>query len=257
MTKRLAAWLAGAAAIGAAISSAGAQSIAERATALGNGTLQVRYTARPGACGDGSHYLHFGLGGGDRYDGPRGEYERCEPGPARIVATVSGGQVTRLRVYVGPDRGAPADADLGRVSTGEAARFLTRLIQGVDGSVPESAVEALVLADSVDPWPTLLGAARASSSPRRVARSAAFWLGQGAAAHLGLGDTEERTDDDDVRAQAVFALSQQPKERAVPELLTIAREARHPVARARALFWLGQSGDPRAIDLFADILGIH
>lgn len=257
MTKRLAAWLAGAAAIGAAISSAGAQGIAERVTALGHGTLQVRYTARPGACGDGSHYLHVGLGGGTRYDGPNGDYDRCEPGPARILATVDEGRVTRMRIYVGPDRGAPADADLGRVSTGEAARFFTRLIQEGDGSVAQSAVEALVLADSVDPWPMLLGVARSTSSPQRVARSAAFWLGQGAAARLGLEDADERTPDDEVRAQAVFALSQQPKERAVPELLTVAREARHPVARARALFWLGQTGDPRALDLFADILGIR
>ncbi len=118
-------------------------------------------------------------------------------------------------------------------------------------------MQGLVLADSLDPWPTLFRVARAPGSPRRAERAAAFWLGQGAAARLGMSRGDERTTDDEMRTQAVFALSRQPKETSVPELLTIARESRRPAVRASALFWLGQSGDPRALDLFAGILGVH
>ena len=239
-------------------SQAVAQTLAARVTQAHDGTVQLRYASRPGSCGDGESFVHFGIGrsGHETYSNG-GDYRPCEPGPVRLVVSVYGGRIERLREYVGPDRGPRADADLGVVSTGDAARFLTPLIEGEDGSVARQAVEALVLADSVDPWPTLLRVARASGTSRRVERSAAFWLGQGATEKLGLGDVEENGADDEVRAQAVFALSQQPRETAVPELLTVARESHHPIARARALFWLGQSGDTRALDLFATILGVH
>ena len=249
-------WLALAAAA-LTTSSAAAQGVAGRIAQLRDGTVQLRYASRPGACGDGESFIHFGIGrrSYEHYSND-GEVRPCEPGPVRLVASVHDGRVERLREYVGPDRGARADADLGTISTADAARFLTPLIEGEDGSVAQQAIEALVLADSTDPWPTLLRVARASQTSRRVQRSAAFWLSQGATEKLGLADVEEHGTDDEVRAQAVFALSQQPRETSVPELLTVARESKHPIARARALFWLGQSGDTRALDLFARILGI-
>ena len=247
-----------AAALVLAASHAGAQSLAARVAQAPDGTVQLRYASRPGSCGDGESFIHFGVGR-SRYESySNGDgYRPCEPGPVRLVISVYGGRIDRLREYVGPDRGARADTDLGIASTADVERFLTPLIEGEDGSVAQQAVEALVLADSVDPWPTLLRVARASATPKRVERSAAFWLGQGAAEKLGLADVEERGTDDEVRAQAVFALSQQPRETSVPELLTVARESQHPIARARALFWLGQSGDARALDLFASILGVR
>jgi HEAT repeat protein len=86
-----------------------------------------------------------------------------------------------------------------------------------------------------------------------VRSTTAFWLSRGAAAALGVIG-RDRDDDDEVRTQAVFALSQQPRETAVPRLIEIVRTSRRPAVQAQALFWLGQSGDPRAIDLFEEIL---
>jgi len=82
----------------------------------------------------------------------------------------------------------------------------------------------------------------------------AFWLARGAAAKLGVADRDDN-EDDDVRSSAVFALSQQPKDVAVPRLIDLARHATHAGVRAQALFWLGQSNDTRAIDVFEEILG--
>jgi HEAT repeat protein len=56
-----------------------------------------------------------------------------------------------------------------------------------------------------------------------------------------------------VRESAVFALSQQ-HEAGVPELIHIARTNRDPEIRRKAIFWLGQSNDPRALALFEDLL---
>ncbi len=88
-------------------------------------------------------------------------------------------------------------------------------------------------------------------------RSAVFWLGQAAGAAVDgaldsiAGDTGTERE---VRKQAVFALSQRTSEEAVPALIRIARTNRDPELRKSALFWLGQSNDPRAIDLFEEIL---
>ena len=58
----------------------------------------------------------------------------------------------------------------------------------------------------------------------------------------------------EVRKQAVFALSQRPAEEGVPALIRIARSNPHAELRKTALFWLGQSEDPRALTLFEEIL---
>jgi HEAT repeat protein len=57
-----------------------------------------------------------------------------------------------------------------------------------------------------------------------------------------------------VKKKAVFALSQLPQDEGVPLLLRAARTNRNPVVRREAMFWLGQSEDPRALAFFAEIL---
>jgi HEAT repeat protein len=57
-----------------------------------------------------------------------------------------------------------------------------------------------------------------------------------------------------VRKQAIFALSQRSTDEAVPALIRIARTNDDPELRKTALFWLGQSEDPRAVSLFEEIL---
>ena len=54
--------------------------------------------------------------------------------------------------------------------------------------------------------------------------------------------------------RAVFALSQLPKAEGVPLLIDVAKKNSNPVVRKQAIFWLGQSRDPRAIEFFAQIL---
>ncbi len=52
----------------------------------------------------------------------------------------------------------------------------------------------------------------------------------------------------------MFALSQRPRDEGVPVLIRIARSHRDPKIRRRAIFWLGQSEDPRALALFEELL---
>ena len=58
----------------------------------------------------------------------------------------------------------------------------------------------------------------------------------------------------EVKKKAVFALSQLPKDEGVPKLMDVARNNRNPEVRKQAMFWLGQSHDPRALAFFEKIL---
>jgi HEAT repeat protein len=49
-------------------------------------------------------------------------------------------------------------------------------------------------------------------------------------------------------------LSQLPPDRGVPLLIEVARANQNPAVRKKAIFWLGQSEDPRALEFFEQIL---
>ena len=64
----------------------------------------------------------------------------------------------------------------------------------------------------------------------------------------------EQDPDTEVKKKAVFALSQMPKDEGVPKLIDVARSNRNLEVRRQAMFWLGQSGDPRALKFFEEVL---
>jgi HEAT repeat protein len=45
-----------------------------------------------------------------------------------------------------------------------------------------------------------------------------------------------------------------PKDEGIPLLIEVARTNRNPEVRRKAVFWLGQSRDPRALDFIEEIL---
>ncbi|HET7295968.1 MAG TPA: HEAT repeat domain-containing protein [Gemmatimonadales bacterium] len=245
-----------------------AQRLAERVGGAPDGTVRLTVAARPGLWGNGRNVIALECSRGwcgkntVMFDGnAEGEVEYdCEPGPVRVSLTVRAGRVVSLRTYVGgrwvagPGSGV---TDLGAVASRDATDFLLALARGTDGRVGEDAILPATLVDSVTVWPALLDLARDERVPHRTRRQAVFWLGQaaGAAATRGLTDLVDDADvDRDVREQAVFALSQQPRDAGVPALLRIARSHPDPAVRHKAIFWLGQSDDPRALALFEELL---
>jgi HEAT repeat protein len=96
-----------------------------------------------------------------------------------------------------------------------------------------------------------------SDSDRELRKQALFWLGQRAGKRSleVLGNVIEKSDDDtEVQKQAVFAISQRAKDEAIPLLIKIARTHPKPAVRKQAMFWLGQTGDDRALEFFKEIL---
>lgn len=244
------------------------QSLERRVAAAPDGTVRFSFAARPGVYGNGRNVISWDCRNGRcRNRQVHGNFSdvdgddwtsACDSGPVRVVLAVHAGAVTDLRTYVGgvwrPGTGV---TDLGTVGAREAAAYLLALAAKDSGRAAERAILPATLADSVRIWPDLLRIARDTRISRRVRRSAVFWLGQAAgdAATRGLTDlVDDRATDRDVREQAVFALSQRPREEGVPALIRIAKENRDAELRRKAIFWLGQSDDPRALALFEELL---
>jgi HEAT repeat protein len=94
--------------------------------------------------------------------------------------------------------------------------------------------------------------ARMPGLPKDTRDDVILWLGFAAGDALGPDGTT--TDEDDVRESAIFALSQRPEDEAVPALIRVV-EGNLPVhLKKTALFWLGQTDDDRAIDVYEGIL---
>jgi hypothetical protein len=233
-----------------------------------DGVVRLSFAARPNVCGDGRGSVSMDCDDGScgRYTVSVGNRDRseveydCDPGPVRVSLRVSGGRVTRLRTYVGGRwRATTGDGvtDFGAVGAREAAAYFLALATKDSGAGAEHAVFPAILADSVTVWPDLLRIARQDRISRKVRRSAVFWLGQAAegAATRGLTDLIDAGGvDRDVKESAVFALSQRPRDEGVPALIRIAKGNADPELRRKAIFWLGQSEDPRALALFEELL---
>jgi HEAT repeat protein len=101
----------------------------------------------------------------------------------------------------------------------------------------------------------LIGFARNADSGH-VRGQALSWLAHraGGEAVGTIADAIELDPDTQVKTRAVFALSQLPENEGVPRLIEVARAHRNPKVRQQAIFWLGQSRDPRALEFFEEIL---
>ena len=233
-----------------------AQSLAERAGAAGDGAVTFSFASRPEVCGDGEHFVRIGR---SSYMGSGASWRNeCRPGPVQVRLTMREGRVERVESWVGPVR-AREGRSLGVVPATEAARYLLVVAARAEGKAGAKAIAPAVFAESAVVWPALVAIARDTTNVRRAARmEASFWLSRlagavvaGHPASLADDDDEER---DDVKVQAVFVLSQLPNREGIGPLLDVARSSRDVSVRRSALFWLGQSGDPRAVTLFESLL---
>jgi hypothetical protein len=242
-------------------------SLADRILSVKDGTVRLAYGVKDGICGDGESFIRDRTRGennyisfddkGSRYRGRNWRERPCEPGPARVAIVKDGGMITQVRLYVGGEWGTGGSdiVDLGEVAAPAAAKAL--LAVAARERRADKAIFAAVIADSAVVWPDLLAIAKNESLYRDTRKSAVFWLSQAAgdAATKGLSElAEDDSEDREVRDQAVFALSQLPSEQGIPVLIRLARSNKDPQVRRKALFWLGQSDDPRVLALFEEIL---
>jgi len=241
---------------------AGAQALSSRVNAVREGEVRMSFPLRPGVCGRGSNVWYSGRSNYNSDDNKRSrdvEYDiDCDAGPGRLVIVRRDGETTDLRFYVGGRwRASSTATDLGSVGARNATDYLIGLAETNDGRVGKEAIFPATLVDSIIVWPMLMRIARNDSRPRSVREGATFWLGQLAEEPATRGLTELVGDaalDREVRESAVFALSQRRNGEGVTALINVVRTSKDPELRKKALFWLGQSKDPRALDLIEELL---
>jgi hypothetical protein len=256
----------------AASAPAAAQTLARRvADAPADAAVRFTFESRPGVCGDGENIRvrrtdADGIvvrDGGREYTilSGRGrsssDMRECVEGPVRMELTRQGRRITGADARVGGTV-AGAGVDLGAVSAADAVEFLLApaLLADVAGRAADRMIFAATLAHA-ESWPLLLRAARARELPSGARRNAVFWLAQAAGEKATEGLRSIVGDDSDeieIRKQAVFALSQIRSDATIDALIEIARRNPEPEIRRNAIFWLGQSGSPRALAFFEEVL---
>jgi hypothetical protein len=252
--------------LAAAVTTLAAQGIARRISQVKDGTVRMSFASRADVCGNGAGNVSTGNGthrtinSGTGYTTTRhNEWEDdCAPGPVRVAIDIADGKPIALRSYVGGRWRPGTDVtDLGTVPVKEAVDYLLDNLARAEGKVAGEAIFPATIADSMVVWPRLLALAKDDSRSRNVRSQAVFWVSQAAGDKATDGLKEVVGDaaaDQDVRLQAVFALSQRPRDEGIPALLDVARTSKDPKIRKQAIFWLGQSGDSRAIAYFESVL---
>jgi HEAT repeat protein len=143
------------------------------------------------------------------------------------------------------ERGEAAVGDLIALYDGERAADVRRAV-----------LQTLAETKSQRAEEKLFAVARADESTD-LRRQAIRLLGEraGRRALEFLQQTAESADGNaEVQMQAVRAISERPADEAVPLLIRIARTHANPQVRKQAIRLLGESGDPRAVEFFREVL---
>jgi hypothetical protein len=199
-----------------------------------------------------------------------------------LKSQAAGDHMNEAVFAIAMHNGAAADQVLGQLSAPgenekirEKTAFWSGTLRGAKGiellkrmlvndpadQVREQVVFAL--SRSTDPAgiKALIDAARNDVSPH-VRGRALFWLAQKAgdkeaadviAADV-INDKASNDADRSVKESAVFALKQLPPNQGIPLLINLARTNADPNVRKKALFWLGQSDDPWALEFITQVL---
>ena len=249
----------GAALAGAAIQSAGAQSLADRVNNAPDGRVQFSFAARPGVCGNGKTYIRTGP---DSYYGTYyGNWnemtrtEPCEAGPVRVVVDRADKLPIAVQAYVGPlsvERGA---TDLGKVRAQDAADYLLSLAGKVDGRAGRDAIFPALLADSANTSAALVSIAKNQSLPRETRRTALTYMGRSTdgmptipatVTEQLLGIARDETDNQSVRQQALSVLGRLDHGAGIPPLIDLSKQTQNSWLARESMSTLARSGDPRA-----------
>jgi HEAT repeat protein len=169
------------------------------------------------------------------------------------------GQILRdyaSRSDVDPEVRAMAVHGLAQRPSQENAALLKQLFDDVDD--PEVRGQILFalsqMPDAVDgDW--LLAIFSDPSEDPEIRELALFMAGQsGNVDARVLGQMYDDTDDTEMKGIILFTLTRVDSDAAFEKMLDIARNEEDPELREQAVFWIGQSGDPRAQDVLLEIL---
>jgi hypothetical protein len=136
----------------------------------------------------------------------------------------------------------------------EGAEFLRTLFGRLEDPALKEKVLFSLSQSGAESRRFLLSVAEDARQPVAVRKQAIYSAGLAGVPVAELSALYDRLDGRELKEQAIFALSQRGGP-AVDKLIDIVRRERDVELRKSALFWLGQSRDPRAARILSEVIG--
>jgi HEAT repeat protein len=146
---------------------------------------------------------------------------------------------------------------LGQRRSTENAAFLKQLFNKVRSDEMKDKIIFSISQQKSDgnaQW--LIDQAMNTQLKMELRKQALFWAGQtGAADVTKLAEVYDKGGDAEFKEQVIFVLSQKGRNAAaIDKLIDIGKNEKNRDLREKAIFWLGQSRDPRALKALQDII---
>src|SRR5690242_1789417 len=244
-------------------------SLASRISQAPDGVVRLTFASRPGTCGNSRDMIGYHRALFAENFESIGDWNapNCVPGPVRVSITESDGRITRVRTSVGNSFPQTSErvTDLGMVSPIEASSYFFGLVPQIEtmgGGDKSRILLPAVLADAGDVVPQLTSLARDEARATDTRRHAIHWLGLLGDARViptlvafarGNDADQSKRGRKDLGETAMAALGSMDHDIGVPALIDLARE-RSVGTRRSAVFWLGQTGDPRALSMLHTVI---
>lgn len=144
---------------------------------------------------------------------------------------------------------------IGQRQTAENAAFLRALYGRLTNpELKKKVVFSLSQMGGEENGRWLLRVAGDTSQSIEMRKQALFWAGQAGVSITELTRLYSTVTDREMREQLIFVYSQRDEPAALDKLIEIAKQDANPELRKRALFWVGQSDDARAVQAIQDII---
>ena len=132
--------------------------------------------------------------------------------------------------------------------------WLRGLSARVSAKLRDNVFLAVSRSDSPHASRWLSGIAADANETEHTRQQAMFWLGQGRGPTADLVRLYDKLDEPSLRSHYTFVLSQRRDSEALDKLIDVAQHDGDKSVRHQALFWLGQSKDPRALAFIRDLV---
>ena len=132
--------------------------------------------------------------------------------------------------------------------------WLRNLYPTLSSKLRDNVFLAVSRSDSPRASQWLAGIAASSTADQHTREQAMFWFGQGRSPTADLVRLYDQLREPALRSNYTFVLSQRRDREALDKLIDVAQHDSNREVRHQALFWLGQSKDPRALAFIRDLV---
>jgi hypothetical protein len=145
---------------------------------------------------------------------------------------------------------------LGQRRSTENTEFLRNLYSRIsDQDLKEKILFSLSQQRGAGNEQWLMNIAVNSKEDIELRKKALFWAGQSGVAIPEFAALYDRMGDTEMKEQIIFVLSQRQSDKAaIDKMFDIARNEKDAELRKKAIFWLGQSRDPRVQQFLIDLI---